>query len=599
VTGVSRQLAKKYLTGTLGTKYLVLGTEYQVLSFLLTLALVSVSPPLLAAPPKLNYFFPPGGQRGQTAAVTAAGEFSTWPVQVWSDRPGLAATCEADKGKLKIEIAADAVPGVYWLRLADGEGASQLKPFIVGTLPGVAEDETNDLPAKPQPLHPGVVVSGKLAKNGDVDGYALDLKQGQTLVATVQGNSVLGSPMDSVLQVCELVERPGLRPQQPQVEAQVAAQNHDTVGLDPQIVFTAPRDGRYLVRLFAFPSEPNSTIGFAGGDNYIYRLTLTTGPFIDHALPLALSHEAAQVRLAGWNLSDPLAVDVPAGNEPLAWLFHPEAAGAWLVNRSARASIVATDASDPAAPQEVQLPVTISGRFEAEDDADAFAFAGTKGQKVRIQVAASSLGFPTDATIALLDAAGQTVAEQDDTGRDGRDPLLSAALAADGLHRVVIRDLHGRGGLRLVYRLTIETPEPDFELSLAADSFVVTAAGPLEIPLTVTGSGGGSGERVEIHVLDLPPGVTAEPLMVVAADGGQSGNRGGRRGRRGGGQPAAAAGAKLILKADPAAIQPGGAPIRIEGRHKDDNGELVRTASFPLGLPLTDKHTAVWLTVKK
>jgi hypothetical protein len=149
-----------------------------------------------------------------------------------------------------------------------------------------------------------------------------------------------------------------------------------------------------------------------------------------------------------------------------------------------------------------------------------------------------------------------------------------------------------------VYRLTIETPQPDFEVSLAADSFVLEADKPLEIPLTVTGREGFGGE-VEIHLLDLPAGVTAEPLKVKAAGGGDSGGQGRRRGRRGGGQQAAAANGKLVLKAEPAQVQPGGAPIRIEGRFKDEDGQLVRTARFPLGMPLTDKHTAIWLTVKK
>jgi hypothetical protein len=150
----------------------------------------------------------------------------------------------------------------------------------------------------------------------------------------------------------------------------------------------------------------------------------------------------------------------------------------------------------------------------------------------------------------------------------------------------------------MAYRLTIETPEPDFELSLAADSFVLSADKPLEIPLTVAGREGFSDE-VEIQVLDLPAGVTAEPLKVAATGGGDSGNQGRRRGRRGGNQQAAPSNAKLILKADAAAIQSGGAPIRIEARFKDEDGELVRIARFPLNLPLTDKHTAVWLTVKK
>jgi hypothetical protein len=552
----------------------------------------------LAAAPKVNNIFPAGGQRGQTIAITVAGEFSNWPVQVWFDRPGLTATCETDKGKLKLAIAADALPGAYWLRLHDAEGASAMRPFIVGTLPEIEEVETNDSPSKMAPLEPRVTVNGRLRKNGDEDGFIVPLQKGQTLVASAAAHSVLGSPMDAVLQICETTLRTDPVTRQPETEVFVAAQNHDAIGLDPQIVFTARKEGQHLVRLFAFPSEPNSTIGFAGGDNFIYRLTLTTGGYVDHALPLSVTSAATNVTLAGWNLPDAI-VELPTSDEPLAWLFHEAAAGVWPVPRVAQASIIASDASDPSQPQEVQLPVTISGRLDQAGDVDAFAFFGTKGQKVRVQVEARSLGFPTDATVTLLDAGGQVVAEQDDTGRDERDPTLTATLAADGQHRVVIRDLAGRGGLRMAYRLTVEAPQPDFQLSLTADSFVLAADKPLEIPLTVTGVEGFA-ESVEIRVLDLPPGVTAAPLNVQATGGNSSGGGSGRRGRRGGGgQQAAPANAKVILSADPAAIQPGGGPICIEGRFKDEEGELVRIARFPLGLPLTDKHAAVWLTVKK
>src|SRR5439155_22291552 len=199
---------------------------------------------------------------------------------------------EKEKGKFKADVAADAVPGVYWLRLHNADGASVLKPFVVGTLPEITESEPNDAPDKPQTVEPRVVVNGKLGKSGDVDGYRVELQVGQTLVASVQANSVLGSPMDAVLQVCELVERSLGSP-----EAFVVARNHDAVGLDPQMAFTAPRHGAYLIRLFAFPATPDSTIRFAGGDDYIYHLTLTTGPFIDHALPLAAPREESQVLL--------------------------------------------------------------------------------------------------------------------------------------------------------------------------------------------------------------------------------------------------------------------------------------------------------------
>lgn len=611
----------------LGTQYFVLSTQYRVRStkhsrrysstwrqalssvFWSLSLFLTLTQPLLAAPPKVNFFFPAGGQRGQTVEVSASGEFSSWPVQVWADRPGITATCEADKGKLKIAIDPAEGAGTYWLRLFDGEGASALRPFVVGTLPEVAEAETNDSPDKAQRVEAGVVVNGKLAKTGDVDGFAVSLKQGEQLVAVAQANSQLGSPMDSVLQVGELVERRSSSIQQTNsVEAFVAAQSHDGVGLDPHVVFTAPRDGNYLVRLFAFPSEPNSTIGFTGGDNFVYRLTITKSGLLDHVLPLTLPMTAIQVKPVGWNVPADAMIDVaafdPAANlltppdEPLEWLFHPTSAGAIALPRSAEASIIAADDSDPSKSQEVTLPCVISGRIEPAGDADAFSFQGTKGQKVQAEVESAELGFPLDGLLLLLDAAGKTVAESDDTGRGDRDPSLTATLSEDGVYRLVLRDLHSRGGLRFAYRLSIETPQPDFSLSPAGDSFVLSGAGPLEIPLTATGQEGFKGP-VEIQVIGLPAGVTAEPLSVEpAAASGDSGS-GRRRGRRGGGSNPPAANAKLILKADTAVAQAGGMPIRIEGRFKNDQGELVRTARFSLGLPMAGSHHAAWLTVKK
>ena len=75
----------------------------------------------------------------------------------------------------------------------------------------------------------------------------MTLKRGQTLVAALKGHR-LGSPMDAVLQV---VSPAGF----------VLSQNDDGAGLDPRLVFEATEAGRYVVRGFAFPSEPNSTIG--------------------------------------------------------------------------------------------------------------------------------------------------------------------------------------------------------------------------------------------------------------------------------------------------------------------------------------------------
>jgi hypothetical protein len=567
------------------------------------IALSSTS--VVAAPPKLNHLYPAGCQRGQTVTVAASGDFSTWPVEAWADRPGLTVTAEKEKGKLRIEPAADAAAGVYWLRLYNRDGAAALKPFVVGTLPELVESEPNDAPDKPQTVEPRFVLNGKLNKSGDVDGYRVELKAGETLVASLEANSVLGSPMDAIMQVCQLVERPGGQLSARQIEAYPLAQDHDAVGLDPQIAFTAPHAGAYLVRVFAFPATPDSSIRFAGGDDYIYRLTLTTGPFLDHARPLAVPREESIVQLGGWNLAGAATAIVPPlsaetsnitpPDGPLAWVWRPDAAGAISLPRTEWPTIVCPPGASAAC--ELAVPGIATGRLEQAGKPDTYSFLGKKNQKLRIRVAAKALGFPTDAVLTVLDESGKVLAEADDAGRDDRDPQLDFTPSTDGRFRASIRDLARRGDERLVYRLSIEPVQPDFSLSTATDSFVLEQGKPLEIPVNIAVRDG-LRDPIELRAVGLPPGISAEPVKFEPSGDSPMPGSTGRRGGRGKTAPQPnGPSVKLILKADAPALQAGGFPLRIEGQKS--NGELVRTARFPLNLPLAGQHYAVWVTVKK
>ena len=170
------------------------------------------------------------------------------------------------------------------------------------------EAEPNDDPKRPQVVaQSSVVVNGRLEKDGDVDVFAVELRKGQSLVASLTAYSVLRSPMDGVLQI--------LSP-----DGFVLAQDDDFHELDPQIVFPVPKDGRYLVRVFAFPAVPTAAVKFAGGDKFIYRLTLTTGAFADYAFPLAVSRDApGDLTVVGWNVPNGLRnlnIIPSRGNEP-------------------------------------------------------------------------------------------------------------------------------------------------------------------------------------------------------------------------------------------------------------------------------------------
>src|SRR4051794_34702028 len=83
--------------------------------------------PAPAAPPALRYLYPAGARQGQAVEVCAAGTLERWPVRAWVDRKGVEVKPAKEKGKLAVTVAADAPPGVYWVRLFDEQGASALR----------------------------------------------------------------------------------------------------------------------------------------------------------------------------------------------------------------------------------------------------------------------------------------------------------------------------------------------------------------------------------------------------------------------------------------------------------------------------------------
>jgi hypothetical protein len=467
--------------------------------FVIALALSSISSSAAAAP-TVNALFPAGGQRGTTVSVTADGTFSRWPVQVWVEGKGIDVQPSNESGKLIVTIAADAIPGAYAIRLYDDEGASVARPFIVGTLPEVMEREPNDDFQKPQVLDETcVTVNGRLGKPGDVDTFSLALKKGQMLVASMDAHRTLRSPMDGHLQI---VSPDGF----------VLDHNDDFHGLDPQIVFLVPKDGIYLVRTFAFPAVPDSSIRFAGGDKFIYRLTLTTGAFFDYPYPLAVPRsDPDRVHLVGWNLPPSLRrlTVVPIDDSEKVAVYHRDCANAMPVRLVPHAA-TARDATSPEHPQKIELPITITGRIEHSGDVDYYQFDGKKGARLAFRAEAQSLGFPLDPVLTISEKAGKTLAKAQSAALD-KDPILDFAVPHDGPFILTVRDLFGAGTSRHVYLLHAEKAKPDFALTLATDRFVVRSGKPLDVPVTVERFYGFK-DAIELGVAGLRKGVTAVTL---------------------------------------------------------------------------------------
>ncbi len=451
----------------------------------------------LAAPPTVTGLFPAGGQRGTTFEIAASGTLDPWPAKVWASHPGIVAKAAAEKGKVTVAVAAETPLGVHYLRFHNKDGADALRPFVVGTLLELLEKEPNDSPSTAQVIEASAVVNGRLAKSGDVDCFAVTLKHGQTLIASAVANATLGSPMDSVLQIAT-------------PSGVVLSQNHDYRGLDPQIAFVAPSDGTYIVRYFAFPSQPDSSIRYAGGDGYIYRLTLTTGAFLDYARPMATSQQSNDsVALHGWNIPEVsrsiklTAIDLPSslltvGNAPnaIALQREPHPCYDCTVTNSNRI---------------LEAPFTLTGRLDKP--IATYAFRAIKGKALHIRLKVGTPDRVMTSTMRILDSEGKTLVRVEPPALDA-DCETTFVPPADGVYRLEVRDLYGKSGTRYVFSLRVVPSEPDFGMTVTADRFALTPGKPLDVPVTIVPKNGFK-QDVVLNATNLPAGVLATTVLPI------------------------------------------------------------------------------------
>lgn len=462
---------------------------------------VAPAPRATADAPKVSSFFPGGASRGKNVAVKAEGAFKPWPVEVRVDRPGVDFVPGEEAGTFEVAVSPDAPPGLCWIRFYNAEGAAPLRPFAIGTLPEVVEEEPNNANDQAQAIDAvPVVVNGRLQRSNDVDAFAVPLDSGETLVASLQANRTLGSPMDGVLQVAT-------------PDGFVLDHVDDSPGLDPTLAFTAPSSGTYLVRVFAFPSEPNSSIRFDGGDDHVYRLTLTTGGLVEFAQPSAvpLGAEASALSPVGWNLpDDPGPLDL--GSEPFSGPGGTAVARHATLPGSADVAVVglpvATEPGPDADP--IPAPSILCGRIGEPGEVDSLPILAPEGRSTRIRVLARSFGSPLDPVLRVLDSSGKELEESDDAGRSDRDPEATLKAPSDGLLRLQIRDLHGRGGPRFLYRVEVDEPSPDVALTLGPDHVELRPGTPLEVEVSVDRRGDFD-RPVAFEAEGLPEGVTLEP----------------------------------------------------------------------------------------
>ena len=442
---------------------------------------------LSAAEPVFTHIHPAGVQAGTTSMVSFNGKFDPWPCQVYASLPGLTFVPQKEAGTYEVTVDAAVPVGPCLLRAFNAEGASAPVALVIAHSPQTLEAGPNDDFRTPQVLTTSIAtVNGRLDKPDDVDSYQVVLSKGQTLVVWVEAH-VLAAGFDAMLRVTDF-------------RGVTLAFNHDgPATMDPLLVFTAPADGTYVVQIMGHQYPAASDIRFAGGNDCVYRLHLTTGPVVRNCWPLAAAKEGL-VAAEGWNLP----TDRIASGSGIQVLFPPPAG-------------CPVELAGPAETILPAPPCAMSARIATAGEEDRYRFAALKGETFELTVSGPTLGSEIDPWVKVLDADGKELAGNDDAAGSAEARLAWTAPEA-GTFVAVVGDVTQRGGPDFYYRFALTRPFPAVSATTAGHAFQVPAGGTTAVKIKVDFTHGFA-EPLTLSALSLPDGVTAAGVEVPVKGG--------------------------------------------------------------------------------
>jgi hypothetical protein len=167
--------------------------------------------------------------------------------------------------------------------------------------------------------------------------------------------------------------------------------------------------------------------------------------------------------------------------------------------------------------QKVTLPCLITGRLGARGDIDTFAIEAKEGEPLVFNLESASFGFPVDARLTVLDAAGKELSQNDDRSGD-RDPHIELNFKgnATGTYFVQVSDIFHQGGDDHVYQLGIRKRSPDFTAQVDKDSLILQQGKTAELKVTVQRLEGFD-QALTVKCAGLPDGVKLENPELAAS----------------------------------------------------------------------------------
>jgi hypothetical protein len=471
-----------------------------------------------------------------------------------------------------VTVAAGVPAGNYEIRCQGKYGLSNARTFVIGGLPELVEKEPNggsDLPVwtevtdsagqktKQNPaleVTLPVTVNGQSTNGADVDWYRFAGTAGQRII--LEGFSRrIDSRMDLIVTLLDSSGR-------------VLGQSQSGVSGDPLVDITLPAPGEYFVKVH--------DALYQQGPGYYYRLRMGVLPYLDFVFPPAgLPGSNEEYTLYGRNLPGGQASPYQLVGRPLEMLkvrvpvpadaadrlsfasrLDPQSTGIdgieyripgppgsnpVLITVASAAPVLETANDTPGTAQNLTLPCEIMGQFFPQRDADWYRFEAKTGEKWAIDLVSQRLNIPSDPSLLIQRVStgtdGKTqvtevvylddVLEQNFNNRTGRhefdtrsaDPSYMFIVPADGTYRILVRDSSSsvRTDPRLVYRLAIRKPAPDYRIvAVPGESpggLTLRKGGRDLVRVFVDRRDGFDGE-IRVSATGLPQGVTSDEIVI-------------------------------------------------------------------------------------
>ena len=457
-------------------------------AFLSAVITFNFSAQALLAAPTINNISVPGIQIGTTVQITITGTDLTPAPKLVASFPISAqkAVEGSDDSKAIIELtAANAQPGIHWIRIASDKGISNALSLGVDNLTQIPFTESID--ALPVALA-GDLSGGNILKTTFVG------KASESIVVDVEGRRI-GSNIRPVLR---LLNAEG-------VQIGFSAPQPELHG-DARISTTIPTDGTYTLEMH--------DILYKGPGPGRFRLKIGNLSFADLAFPIGVqTGRTASVKYGRTNIDS--VVDISSASDtisslPLPTTGHSTGSRPRVIFSNHAEYVENDNATDvPAA------PVGINGRLSKNGETDSFKVLAKPGSKLRLDVVARRAGSPVDGVLVVKAANGAQIGQNDD--RPGlSDPGIDITVPGDSeFITVTLNDLLRRGGEDFIYRIEVQDiSQPQFEATIAQDRLQIPAGSTQTVIVNIARQGYNG--DVDLEFEGLPEGVTVADNQVLA-----------------------------------------------------------------------------------